>query len=339
MEVAYSGFLTRFFFQDQIFSEMGFAASMSIFGGNTTLFFRKRDPGSLRLNDGDTQSFPALGCWITSHPSSLTQNKGMNNAYRDGAVMPTTDTYRPIPSQYFEYIHQDEFWDIALKKWGSTSVKPLVSMETNLTSPTLPPKFTAPVAIHEGSKWYEDQGQSSKPTYSVRQLATMSASDRQAATFAEITRKNAERSVRRARFLNGRSNFASSVRQSWKAVTYSWLNESKAEVIVKLRALIDVLRKEARRQWREIAHFIFNKDSDAAHHTYLRELNHYMRHMVRDFDINIVAQSGDQEMIDAAASLTEMADTCLIMLNDRAATSAVTYDDYYLQSKKKVTRL
>lgn len=339
MEYNYTQLKKRIFFQDQIFSEMGFAATMSLFGAELQPYVAVRDPGSRALNDGNIQGWPALGVFLMSHPSSSAHHRAANQAYRQGTQLPKTDTFQPIPSSYFEYINQDEFWNTAVKQWGLEALNPRVDLQTYYIGPEVKGErgYSTPAYIQTGKRWYEDQAGPDAPTYSPMELALMSPAARQPINLALATSKTAQRMLLRARFRNGRSNFATTVREAFEAANFSWRNETLSETMPKLRNLSNVLLEEAQRMCDELCVFVFNRDQDRAHHTYLRELNHYMRNMAIDFDINHAQTSQDPGMMKAAKDIIRLTDICLVMLNDPNAGPAKSSKTYLQNVEKRIT--
>lgn len=114
------------FFENDIFSEAGFAVEVSIFGGGTTSYIT-----SSRFEHSDKRKdHPHLGFYNNSYPLSKRFKVSKNQDILDDAELPREDTFRPIPAHYYESIQQEEFWDLMVKKYGVEVVKPYCPVHT-----------------------------------------------------------------------------------------------------------------------------------------------------------------------------------------------------------------
>jgi hypothetical protein len=101
------------YFEDDIYAELGYSFEKHLHGGQPISYIRDR-----------TEETPHLGFFIGSFPKRDTDAVIQMPLLGGRAALPKQDFHAPIPARHFEKMHQDEFWDHAVRKWGIDMVDP-----------------------------------------------------------------------------------------------------------------------------------------------------------------------------------------------------------------------
>jgi hypothetical protein len=113
------------YLEDDIYAELGYSIEQYIHGGLPIAYVRDR-----------SEETPRLGFFIGSFPKRNKNTAVMHMPLLGGiAALPKQDVHIPIPARHYEKLHQDEFWDYAVRKWGIAMVKPdneIASVATDL---------------------------------------------------------------------------------------------------------------------------------------------------------------------------------------------------------------
>lgn len=111
---------TEALFNDQIFSEFGFALESELLLGFTAPF-PDYEPGDSHL-----------GCMIGSHPSRHFNVSGTQIVKYGDAGLSTKTTLQPIPTKYYYNIQSNESWDLAVRRWGVDMLRPQSGLHGHL---------------------------------------------------------------------------------------------------------------------------------------------------------------------------------------------------------------
>ncbi|KAE8440623.1 hypothetical protein EG329_007025 [Mollisiaceae sp. DMI_Dod_QoI] len=330
-------FIKEPFFEDQIFSELGFALNLSLSGGVLVPFVLNR----LFVAEDKRENYPHLGFWLMSYPLSGRYAVSDNQNFLDDATPPESDTFRPIPADYYENVQQEEFWDLLVRKYGVEVARPYPTV--HVTRDSSSSVFTSPmvsIKIPEWEKNWHDAFRTSileQSSASIEELISYLPDERKDLAIELQAKLNAIRVEERASFRNGRSDFASKVRRQWEIVDSSWDYDTEQLTINKLKALSTFLQQEAENHSTEIAKFMIRKDKDVAHRAYLLELNHHMRNMATNFKASTERLRTKSEDIQEAVDETiARFNTCLMMLHEKDIKAGISRYEFYNQTREKV---
>ncbi|KUJ22649.1 uncharacterized protein LY89DRAFT_306821 [Mollisia scopiformis] len=322
------------FFEEHIFSELGFALETSIFDG---IIFPFVEMGRFEKTEDKRDNYPHLGFWLLSYPLSTSFEVSQNQRLLVGARRPRFDSFSPIPSIYFENIQQEGFWDVVVRKFGVSVAKPRCSVHTTGTRGSFTPIKPSPMLAQW--KMYSDQylkGSTDNATSEVIEVALSKLPAEKRAEQLQLKRAMDNRRLQeRVDFRSGRSDFATRVREAWDFVNASW-NIDKLEIsIEKLNIVAELIQEEADQQATQISMFVIRKDKDADHRAHLVELNYYMRKMARAFESDVTQKTKDGTLEKIAKDIIVKLETCLVMLHDKNPEPGLSSKEFYDSTEKK----
>ncbi|KAF8854110.1 hypothetical protein BDZ45DRAFT_50455 [Acephala macrosclerotiorum] len=293
-------------------------------------------------------NYPRLGTWIVSWPPSNKIIISPNAAILNNVKRPDLDTFRPIPSKFYENMKSDEFWGVMVRKYGLPATTPhsIVHVTATHGNGDLPTNFTSPVSSGKLPIW-ETHGMTKElerhrgPRTDVIREALLLTPDENRERKIELQLRLNDAHLReRTMFLDGESDFAYEHRLLWEQVRSPGIAGNKDDRDTTLRKLKDLLRclkEEAERQSKEIARFMLGNDQDKDHRTYLEERNHLVRVMAQTFKQDHADKIHDKGIISAASGLIERLNVCLMMLHEENITPNLLQARFYDQTKAKMT--
>lgn len=215
------------------------------------------------LNPGNIVGAPAVALLLSKEIPARKYDKGifLHEAGEHFAQYEETNKLVPIVSKYYEFIHNDEFWDRMATNFGVSIIAPTPAPIVVIEPDPSRPELSSYVFNNSQRKWmYEVQAVKSN----AQLLSSLNPEQRKAYDVALIQRDNEVNKVRRVQYLHLRAQTVRSVDECHGALeryfTQSPGELSDSEILRLLRCFADNLKREAEQETQCAIDFIAEAD-------------------------------------------------------------------------------